>query len=311
MIHSRRLIVAAAVLVLAACTLAWVWTRAHQPWRAKQVVLITIDTLRFDRLGLYGYRRRPTSPNLDAWARGTVVFDRATAAAPWTVPSLAALLTGRYPAEVGSYTNGDGIHPDFTTLAELFHARGYATASFNTHALLIGVRGGFRQGFDTVYPKEMKPILEDEHKMPYALTEPHLMEWLDAHAHVRDTVHGHEAVRAVPGAAQEPARPVVLEGAREDPLAGGEERRPDRVAGVAAGRLPVEREEHARRAVDELAWLRPQSHELAPVGPSCGSETACTSFVRVSRSARNHSPQPVRCCHHSRCTPATLSRKYT
>jgi arylsulfatase A-like enzyme len=183
MIRSHRLIVAAAVLVLAACTLAWVWTRAQQPWRAKQVVLITIDTLRFDRLGLYGYRRRPTSPNLDAWSRGAVVFDRATAPAPWTVPSLSALLTGRYPAEVGSYTNGDGIHPDFTTLAELFRAQGYATASFNTHALLIGVRGGFRQGFDTVYPKELKPIIEDEHKMPYALTEPHLMEWLQAHAH--------------------------------------------------------------------------------------------------------------------------------
>ena len=100
-------------------------------------------------------------------------------AAPWTIPSLGALMTGRYPAEVGSYTNSDGIHSDFTTLAELFQAHGFATASFNTHALLVGVRGGFRQGFDTVYPTHVKPILEGEHKMPFSDTEPHLMEWLD------------------------------------------------------------------------------------------------------------------------------------
>lgn len=178
----RFLIITGAVLALAAGAFAVLRTRPATPWRAKQVVLITIDTLRFDRLGLYGYTKRPTSPVLDAWARETVVFDRATAPAPWTVPSLGALLTGRYPAEVGAYTNGDGIHPDFTTLAELFHAQGYATASFNTHALLIAARGGFRQGFDSVYPSRVKPIVKGEHKQPYALTEPLLMDWLQRHA---------------------------------------------------------------------------------------------------------------------------------
>lgn len=182
--HLRRVFLATAVvLIVAGGTLVGWRARPATPWRAKQVVLITIDTLRFDRLGLYGYTKMPTSPNLDTWARQAVVFDRATAAAPWTIPSLGALLTGRYPAEVGAYTNGDGIHPDFTTLAELFHTKGYATASFNTHALLIGARGGFRQGFDTVYPSHVTPILEGEHKQPYALTEPHLMDWLKQHAH--------------------------------------------------------------------------------------------------------------------------------
>ena len=181
----RRLVLIAAALLVVLGAIAIMAQRARTapPWRAKQVVLITIDTLRFDRLGLYGYTRRPTSPNLDAWAGETVVFDHATAAAPWTLPSLGALHTGRYPAEVGTYTNADGIHPDFTTLAELFHARGVATASFNTHALLIGARGGFRQGFDTVYPQKVKPIVKGEHKMPFSDTEPHLIEWLKAHAH--------------------------------------------------------------------------------------------------------------------------------
>ena len=182
--RSRRLALIAAVVVLlvAGATAAW---HAHtgSPWRAKQVVLITIDTLRADRLGVYGYQARPTSPNIDAWARSAVIFDHATAPAPWTVPSLGALHTGRYPAEVDSYTNFDGIHPDFTTLAELFHARGVTTASFNTHALLVRARGGFRQGFDTVYPERINPEVEGEHKMPFSDTEPHLMEWLEAHAH--------------------------------------------------------------------------------------------------------------------------------
>ena len=181
--RSRRSIVVAGTLLALAGAAVW-WTRSvpPSPWRAKQVVLITIDTLRFDRLGLYGYQRRPTSPHLDAWAQSAVVFDRATAPAPWTVPSLGALLTGRYPAEVGSYTNSDGVHPDFTSLAALFKEEGYATASFNTHALLIRPRGGFRRGFDTVYPSEWNPILEGEHKMPFADTEPHLMHWLEKHA---------------------------------------------------------------------------------------------------------------------------------
>jgi arylsulfatase A-like enzyme len=177
----RALLALAVVVLLLAGGLAVL--RAHtEPWRAQQVVLITIDTLRFNRLGLYGYRARDTSPNLDAWSQGAVVFDRATAAAPWTIPSLSALHTGRYPAEVGAYTNGDGIHPDFTTLAALFQARGFATASFNTHALLVGTRGGFRQGFDTVYPNQVHPELEGEHKMPFSDTEPYLMAWLDEHA---------------------------------------------------------------------------------------------------------------------------------
>jgi arylsulfatase A-like enzyme len=181
----RRVLLIAGVAVLVALAGVVFARRERTPpgWHPKQVVLITIDTLRFNRLGLYGYQK-PTSPHLDEWSKSAVVFDQAMSAAPWTIPSLGALMTGRYPAEVGSYTNSDGIHSDFTTLAELFQAHGFATASFNTHALLVGVRGGFRQGFDTVYPTHVKPILQGEHKMPFSDTEPHLMEWLAAHTDV-------------------------------------------------------------------------------------------------------------------------------
>ena len=141
-----------------------------------------------------------------------------------------------------------------------------------------------------------------------ALDDRAFTDRLGAHANVRDAVHRHLAVRAVARAAEEPARSVVLERAREDPLACGEGRGRERVA-LEAGDLPAcERERDRLRAVDPLAGPRLEPHAGFL---DSGSTTSSTSLVRVSRSARNHSPQPVRCCHHSRCTPATLSRKYT
>ena len=60
------------------------------------VILVVVDTLRADHLGLYGYDR-PTSPNLDAWAKDGRVFDHAYAPSPWTLPSFASIYTGRWP----------------------------------------------------------------------------------------------------------------------------------------------------------------------------------------------------------------------
>src|SRR5215208_2627345 len=62
------------------------------------VVLVTIDTPRADRVGVYG-AATPATPNLDRLARRGVTFDRATAHAPLTLPSHASILTGQYPAE--------------------------------------------------------------------------------------------------------------------------------------------------------------------------------------------------------------------
>jgi arylsulfatase A-like enzyme len=89
------------------------------------LLLVTVDALRADHLGTYGYGR-PTSPVLDRLGRDGVVFERAYAAAPHTSFALTSLLTGRPAVALAHLGRLDG-HP---TLADLLHARGYATAAF-------------------------------------------------------------------------------------------------------------------------------------------------------------------------------------
>jgi hypothetical protein len=122
-------------------------------------------------------------------------------------------------------------------------------------------------------------------------------------ADVRDPVHADHAVRASAAAAQEAARPVVLEASGEDPLALAVEGRGERVALEASDGRAVEGEGHLAVAVDALALLGRQPHRRE------AASVASTSFVRVSRSAVNHASQPRRWHHHSRCTPATLRLK--
>ena len=123
-------------------------------------------------------------------------------------------------------------------------------------------------------------------------------ERLDADAHVRHAVDRHQAVRAAARAAEETARPVVLEAPREHAATRGIERRPDRVTCQPVRRPALECERERRRAVDPLTRLRSQAHQAADGSGSGlaggGISVASTSFVRVSRSATNQRPQPTR-----------------
>lgn len=80
------------------------------PHAPPSVVLIVVDTLRADHLGVYGYDR-PTSPSLDRWASDAVVFERAHAPSPWTLPSFGSLLTGHTPTRhrAGRTVAGDAL----------------------------------------------------------------------------------------------------------------------------------------------------------------------------------------------------------
>ncbi len=110
------------------------------------VLLITVDTLRADHLGCYGYKR-PTSPNIDSLAAEGVLFEQAEAQAPWTLPSMASLLTSRYPAEIGMIDMTSRFDPTQQTLALHFREAGYETAAFVSGGYLSRQRG-FDRGFD-------------------------------------------------------------------------------------------------------------------------------------------------------------------
>lgn len=117
---------------------------------AERVILITCDTLRADRTGVYGCERG-TTPELDRFAEECVVFERAFAAAPLTLSALASLMTGRLPEELGVVSNKVQLPAEATTVAELPSAAGIPTAAIvsnwvlrrRTREGLVGIEQGF------------------------------------------------------------------------------------------------------------------------------------------------------------------------
>jgi len=96
---------------------------------ARRVLLVTCDTLRPDRLSLYGYERT-TSPRLDAFAREALVFENAWACAPHTSPALSSLMTSRWPDEIGMAGGNRMLMPaQVVTLAERLREAGVGTAA--------------------------------------------------------------------------------------------------------------------------------------------------------------------------------------
>jgi len=111
------------------------------------LILLVIDTQRADHLSLYGYPR-PTSPNVDRFAKQGWTFDNATASAPWTLPSHATMMTGHHLADhragVAKRPYLDGR---FTTIAEALGNAGYATGGFVANVFWCGRRTGLDRGF--------------------------------------------------------------------------------------------------------------------------------------------------------------------
>ena len=121
---------------------------AQQPkTTARNVVLITIDTLRADHVGAYGYGHART-PTLDALAARGARFNRAYAAAPITLVSHASILTGLYPPGHGARHNGMRVNLETPTLAETLARQGFSTAAF-VAAFPLDRRFGLIKGFQT------------------------------------------------------------------------------------------------------------------------------------------------------------------
>lgn len=115
--------------------------------RTVPVVLYLVDTLRADRLGVYGYSRRATTPRIDALAAESVLFEQAYGPAPWTLPSVTSILTSTYACEHGVVSYGRKLHPDVATLTERLARMGFLTAAYtsNFHAgPLAGLSRGYR-----------------------------------------------------------------------------------------------------------------------------------------------------------------------
>ena len=119
--------------------------------RKPNILLISIDTLRADHLGCYGNDRwdRSPSPHLDALAARGVLFERCYAPRGQTHPSIASMLTGKYPITHGLRENGQGLLEAHRTLAQLLLKAGYATA-----------------GFASNLPVLSDPVMDPEHSPP-------------------------------------------------------------------------------------------------------------------------------------------------
>jgi arylsulfatase len=118
--------------------------RAAEFERPYNIVLITIDTLRADRLGCYGYHR-PTSPNLDRFTGQAVLFTNAFSTSSFTPPAHASLLTSRYVSDHGLLT-WEKLPEEQLTLAEVLSDCGYRTAA--TICLTLLTRQNMGQGFE-------------------------------------------------------------------------------------------------------------------------------------------------------------------
>ena len=148
----------AAVALLVVCAVlagvvVWPWLSRSRPNTSDlgdqppaNVVIFLIDALRADRLKTYGYPQA-TSPQMDALATRGVVFEQCNAPAPWTLPSVASLLTSTFPCEHGVLVDGQRIADSLEPLAARFKRAGYETASFYANGY-AGPMAGLDRGYD-------------------------------------------------------------------------------------------------------------------------------------------------------------------
>ena len=183
--------------------------RARRVAEPVNIVIFLIDTLRTDHLGVYGYDRRPTSPRIDALAREAVVFEQAYAPSPWTLPTVASLLTSTLPCEHGTLYDKQRLSDSLEPLAERIKRLDYATISLYANAF-AGPNFGMDRGYDFIQAcvetegKRVGKILDQQPTRPFFLyihnTEPHTPHrfapehtdgFRDIPSSTRDKIEGH------------------------------------------------------------------------------------------------------------------------
>jgi len=145
------------------------------------VVVVTLDTTRADRIGCYGAKDVAT-PNLDALAARGVRFGAAVSPMPLTLPAHCTLFTGLLPGAHGVRDNGGfKLAPEHVTLAEVLKDRGFATGGF-VSAFVLDHRWGISQGFDTYFDdfdlKQEEKLSMGEIQRPGNETVDHALAWI-------------------------------------------------------------------------------------------------------------------------------------
>ncbi len=173
--HLFRIHISAAVLIVcfipASCT---------SPGRApSNVILITLDTMRADHLGLMTHADNAETPNLDALADDGMTFRHAFSPVPITLPAHAVIFYSQLPYDLGIYNNGQVFQPElkWNSLAEIFKDKGFHTAAFVSLGVLhsrFGLNRGFQDYVDTPHPRRWYLNAEEINQRVFS--------WLNDHA---------------------------------------------------------------------------------------------------------------------------------
>ncbi|NMC63985.1 MAG: sulfatase [SAR324 cluster bacterium] len=165
-----------------------IWSRLGFKSSRPNIVLITIDTLRADKLGVYGFPAN-ISPEIDELANNGVVFSRVIAQSSWTRPSIGSFLTSRYPRQLGLYEEKWDVLPEeFTTLAESLKSAGYTTIGVTANPN-INKFFQFDQGFDAYVDSQVIfRWMKDEDGKEKATKKLHLKPAKEVFRHALDEV---------------------------------------------------------------------------------------------------------------------------
>ncbi|HEY7792298.1 MAG TPA: sulfatase-like hydrolase/transferase [Vicinamibacterales bacterium] len=172
--------------VLIAAVFGWRFARSStRP--SGPIILISLDTTRADHLSIYGYTHGHT-PAIDALARDGVVFERAYAQAPQTLPEHTSILTGELPFQHGVRDNlGFTLTPGAATWPRLLAAHGYATAGFVSSYVLrpdTGINQGF-ETYDAAMPASSPETSVGDVRRDGQLTEQAAERWIDGQSSSR------------------------------------------------------------------------------------------------------------------------------
>ncbi len=190
---NRWKILLPAVAVIAVVALVFLYLRSSRKiqsgaYKDFNVLMITLDTTRADHLPMYGYDKVKT-PNLDALADESYIFEDAIAHVPLTLPSHTSMLTGLLPISHGIRDNaGFFLDEKVTTLPEVLKANGYSTSAF-VSAFVLDSRWKLNQGFDHYYDNfdlaEFKQVNPQDAQRPAEETVVEAEHWLESHTNER------------------------------------------------------------------------------------------------------------------------------